>query len=442
MTSLRRTSTALTVGIMAVGILAASTACSRATTPGAGPSQTATSTVVGSVTASGGPTPAATPTRTASATPTVSASATPTGRPDPRPTASPTATPTPTVASVCSTQVGKLTNAEVAGQLLMISVSSSGLTSSTAATIDNRRIGSVFLLDNSRAGVTAIRRLANRIHALGGGKTHIMLAADQEGGLVQRLQGPGFTRMPSALTQSTESTSRLETDATTWGRQLRSAGIDLDLAPVADVVPKSLQNINQPIGVLHRGYGPHPSVVASHVVAFAGGMQKAGRATSVKHFPGLGRVRGNTDFDSGVKDPTTTRTDAYLAPFKAAIDAGVPAVMISLAIYTRIDKRQQAVFSHPVVTDLLRHQLGFTGVIVSDDLGAARQVGNVAPGDRALRFIRAGGDLITVAGNSAAATMSAAIVAQMNSDRAFAAIARTAAQHVLAMKHRYGLYPC
>ena len=425
MTSLRRTST-----LLAAGILAVSTACSTASTPGSGPSQTAVSTVAAS--------PSASASMSSDPTPTATPAPTPTRSPSPRATPTPTAT----VDATCSTQTAALSNAQVAGQLLMISVTSSGLSSSTAATIDNHKIGAVFLVGNSKAGVTATRRLANKIHALDGGKTHIMLAADQEGGFVQRLQGPGFNRMPTALKQSTYSTSRLKADATTWGEQLKSAGIDLDLAPVADVVPKSLQNINQPIGVLHRGYGPHPSVVSSHVVAFADGMHKAGRATSVKHFPGLGRVRGNTDFDSGVTDSTTTKTDAYLAPFKAAIKDHVPAVMISLAVYTKIDNRQAAVFSHPIVTDLLRHQLGFSGVIVSDDLGLAKQVSNVRPGDRALRFIRAGGDLITVSGNSGAATMAATIVAEMKADAAFARIARTAAERVLAMKHQYGLYPC
>lgn len=406
MTALHRIGT-----VLAVGVVAISAACSGAT-------QSTAPTPVATATASGDPTPIATSTR----------------RPDPGATLA--------VTTTCSVQAAALGDAQVAGQLLMISVSSSGLSSATAATIDKRQIGAVFLLDNSKAGVSETRRLANKIHALDGGRTHIVLAADQEGGLVQRLQGAGFSRMPNALTQSTYSTSRLKGDATTWGKQLESAGIDLDLAPVADVVPTNLQSFNQPIGVLHRGYGPYPSVVSSHVVAFASGMQKAGRATSVKHFPGLGRVRGNTDFDSGVTDSITTTTDAYLSPFKAAVDAGVPAVMISLAIYTKIDKRQPAVFSHPIVTDLLRGKLGFDGVIVSDDLGAAEQVADVRPGDRALRFIRAGGDLITVAGDTAASTMAAAIVAEMKADPAFAKIARGAAQRVLAMKHRYGLYPC
>jgi beta-N-acetylhexosaminidase len=427
-TPLRRTSTFVVAGLLAVV-----TACSASPTPDAGSAPTTTPT-------SASPTRAASSTATPTASPT--ATPTPTGTPGPTPTRTARPSPTPTPGGTCSTQTAALSDAQVAGQLLMISVDSSGFTSANAATIADHDIGSVFLLQNSTAGVAATRRLANRIHAVDGGKTHIMLAADQEGGLVQRLQGPGFTRMPSALTQSTSSAARLQADATSWGRQLASAGIDLDLAPVADVVPTSLQNVNQPIGVLHRGYGPRPSVVSSHVVAFANGMQKAGRATSVKHFPGLGRVRGNTDFDSGVTDSITTGTDAYLAPFKAAIDEGVPAVMISLAVYTRIDSRQQAVFSPAIVTDLLRHRLGFGGVIVSDDLGAAEQVAGVRPGDRALRFIRAGGDLITVSGNSAAATMAGAIVAEMAADRTFAATARTAAGRVLAMKHRYGLYPC
>jgi beta-N-acetylhexosaminidase len=431
MSSLHRTCTFVLAGLLAVA-----TACSTSPTPVASP----------------GGTPAATRATPAHGVPSAPSTATPgtasTAAPRPTRTAAPTATRTAAPSATprpgrptCSTAATNLTDAEVAGQLLMISVDSSGLTAANTATITDHRIGSVFLLQNSRAGVAGTRKLADAIHAIGGDSSHIMLAADQEGGQVQRLQGSGFDRIPTARTQAARSPSELEAAAAGWGRQLAAAGIDLDLAPVADVVPKDLEAINQPIGVLKRGYGPDPSTVGSHVVAFASGMGKAGRATSVKHFPGLGRVRGNTDFGSGVTDSTTTKTDAYLAPFKAAVDDGVPAVMISLAIYTKIDK-QPAVFSHPIVTDLLRHELGFDGVIVSDDLGAAKQVANVRPGDRALRFIRAGGDLITVAGNSTASAMATAIAAEMTTNRAFAKTARTAAARVLVMKARYGLFPC
>lgn len=424
---------------LAVSVMAVATACSTGTAPSAGPAPTVTPSQTaassgGSTSPTAGP---ATPSRSstpATSTPTSPAAPTPTSSPEPDPTPAPTGT--------CSAKTKALSDVAVAGQLLMISVNSSGLTSANGDTITQHRIGSVFLLENSTAGVDATRTLAHTIHALDGGRTHIMLAADQEGGLVQRLQGSGFDRIPSARTQSAYDTSRLKAAATTWGQQLESAGIDLDLAPVADVVPKDLEKINQPIGRLQRGYGPDPDLVSSHVLAFADGMRAAGRAVSVKHFPGLGRVRGNTDFESGVEDSTTTGSDHSLDPFKAAVKADVPTVMVSLAVYTKIDPRQQAVFSYPIVTDLLRHELGFNGVIVSDDLGLARQVANVRPGDRALRFIRAGGDLITVSGNTRAATMAAAIVAEMDANPAFAKIARTAAQRVLVMKHRYGRYPC
>ena len=319
---------------------------------------------------------------------------------------------------------------------------STGATTTERAAITSRHIGSVFLVGTSHDGVKATRRVTDRVRTLAPGSIKILVSADQEGGLVQRLQGPGFTRIPTASHQGTLSTSTLRTDAKKWGAQLRSAGVDLDLAPVADVVPTSMESTNQPIGVLHRGFGSNPTKVATHVNAFIDGMRDSTRATTAKHFPGLGRVLGNTDYSGGVVDKVTTRHDAYLKPFKAAVANDVPVVMISLATYTKLDARQSAVFSHPIVTDMLRHDIGFTGVITSDDLGVAAEVKSITPGNRALRFIRAGGDLITVTSTSAAVAMAKAIVATMKADPAFATIARTAAQRVLVLKHQLGLATC
>jgi beta-N-acetylhexosaminidase len=123
-------------------------------------------------------------------------------------------------------------------------------------------------------------------------------------------------------------------------------------------------------------------------------MAAAGVMSVAKHFPGLGRVTGNTDFTPDVVDDVTTASDPYLDSFRAAIDAGVPMVMVALATYTKIDASQLAVFS-PVVMRLLRDGLGFGGVIVSDDLGQAKAVQAIPAGTRAVSFIAAGGDLIT-----------------------------------------------
>ena len=104
---------------------------------------------------------------------------------------------------------------------------------------------------------------------------------------------------------------RLRADAQTWGKQLIAAGVNLNFAPVMDVVPASAESKNQPIGVLKREYGNDPATVGAHGVAFLRGMAKAGVTTSAKHFPGLGRVLGNTDFtDPNIVEYTPTITCA------------------------------------------------------------------------------------------------------------------------------------
>ena len=141
-----------------------------------------------------------------------------------------------------------------------------------------------------------------------------------------------------------------------------------------DVVPSATASQNQPIGALEREFGYTPQVTGPHGVAFIQGMREAGVATTAKHFPGLGRVAGNTDFTSGVVDNTTGPGDPYLMSFGSAIKAGVPFVMVALATYTRLDPDHLAAFSSRIIRGLLRQQLHFQGVIVSDDLGAAAAV--------------------------------------------------------------------
>jgi beta-N-acetylhexosaminidase len=168
-------------------------------------------------------------------------------------------------------------------------------------------------------------------------------------------------------------------------------------------------------------------------------MRAAGIATTVKHFPGLGRVAGNTDTTGGVTDQVTTRHDAYLAPFAAAVQAGTPLVMMSTAIYTRIDPQHPAAFSPTIVTGMLRGDLGFRGLIISDDLGAARQVSGYSVGARAVDFIAAGGDIVLTVVANQAATMTQALLARAEADPSFKAKVDAAALLVLQEKQRLGL---
>jgi beta-N-acetylhexosaminidase len=170
-------------------------------------------------------------------------------------------------------------------------------------------------------------------------------------------------------------------------------------------------------------------------------MAAAGVATTAKHFPGLGRVTGNTDFTANVVDTVTTPNDPYFATYRSAISAGVPFVMVALATYTKIDPSSLAVFS-PTVMRLLRSNLGFSGVIMSDDLGQAAAVASIPPAQRAIRFIDAGGDLITSQSLGPAEQMAQAVQARAAASPSFNTAVNAAVTRILTAKQSYGLLPC
>jgi beta-N-acetylhexosaminidase len=340
--------------------------------------------------------------------------------------------------------LARMTEAQRVGQLLMVPAALNG--SSAQATKDavtRYHAGSVFLAGRSSAGVSAVRsqtsgwqRLATAAATAG---VPLLVGTDQEGGSVQTLSGKGFSTIPSATTQGSWSRSRLLASAVVWARQLAAAGVTVNLAPVLDTVPADRTSTNQPIGRYHREYGTTPSVVRSAGLAVIRGMHTSGVETTVKHFPGLGRASGNTDTTAGVTDTVTTRHDAYIAPFAAATrtaDSGF--VMVSHATYTRIDPNHRAVFSPTILGGMLRGDLGFTGVIMSDAMNAVA-VRSVSPGDRAVRFVAAGGDLVLTGTATDAPAMASALLAKARSDASFRAKVDAACLRVLVAKQRLGL---
>jgi beta-N-acetylhexosaminidase len=348
-------------------------------------------------------------------------------------------------ASACALRVrDELSLEERVGQLFMLGIGSR-LSDTETKLIEKRHLGSVTFSAFASAGTAGIRAVSDAVQALATPTaTHqvgFLVAANQEGGKVQALSGPGFSKMPSALSQGQLAPERLREDAATWGQQLSEAGINLDLAPVADTVPGSWVSRNAPIGQLQREFGHTPEVVAPHVEAFIEGLHGAHVLTTVKHFPGLGRVRGNTDFASRVRDTVTTPDSPFLDPFQVAVDAGVPFVMTSLASYSHLDGNRLAAFSRRITTGMLRHGMGFEGVIVSDDLSAVA-VETIPPEQRAARFLRAGGSLITVTNRHDLRTMADALIQKAQADASFRALVDDAALRVLQAKDSAGLVTC
>ena len=375
------------------------------------------------------PTPSASPIATASAT------------------SSPTLSPSPTATLDCATRtLATLSEPQRIGQLFLLGLAEDQLGPSEIAAIQTYRIGSVWFTEKSVAGVAAVRRVADAVQALAGPETTanvgFFVAANQEGGIIQSLGGPGFAPIPSALDQSAIDPNTLRIQANLWTADLTRAGVNLNFAPVLDVVPPGTDAQNEPIGVLKRGYGHDPATVSTHALAFFRAMDASGIVTTGKHFPGLGRVKGNTDFTSAVVDDVTTTTDPSIGPFRDAIAAGMPMIMVALATYQKIDPTKLAVFSPIVMRTLLREQLGFTGVVVSDDLGATAAVENIAPADRAIDFLVAGGDMIISKTVAPANAMAAAIAARASTDAAFRSRVEDAALRVLRLKAARGLVRC
>jgi beta-N-acetylhexosaminidase len=353
------------------------------------------------------------------------------------------ATPPPS----CARRVlDSLTLAQRVGQLFSLGLAGDRLGPATLRAIRRHHVGSVWFVQTTTAGVQAVRAVADAVQAQATqeatGGVRFSVAANQEGGQVQALQGTGFSRIPSALEQGALPPVTLREDAATWGRELAAAGVNLNFAPVMDVVPPGTDQENQPIGALRRAFGHDPETTGSHGAAFIRGMRAAGVATTVKHFPGLGRVRGNTDFAAQVTDTVTTQDDPYLRSFRRAIRARVPFVMVALATYTKIDPGHLAVFSPVVMRSMLRDQLHFRGVIMSDDLGSAVAVADIPPEERAVDFIQAGGDMIVAKTAGPAGEMADALVARAGADAAFRRLVDEAALRVLDAKQASGLLPC
>lgn len=349
----------------------------------------------------------------------------------PTPTSTPTPTPTPTLDPLAGMSLE-----DKVGQLFMVGTSVDGANPTTLAAVQNDHIGGIFLHGRSDAGTDAITQLVSGFTStVPAGRPPLWVATDQEGGTVQVLSGPGFDGIPSALDQARSDDAALRASAGAWGAQLAAAGVDMNLAPVADIVTSAeFAASNPPIGELAREYGYDEATVAAKSAAFAAGMRDGGVLPTLKHFPGLGHVDDNTDYSTGVTDQTVTADGPDVGVYSAVLPQGDAVVMLSTAIYAQIDPSAPAAFS-PAVVGVLRDRVGFDGVVTVDDLSAARQVQPWSPADRATLAIDAGVDLLLVSADpSVYPEMHQAVLSRARTDPAFAAKVDAAARRILDQK--------
>jgi beta-N-acetylhexosaminidase len=248
---------------------------------------------------------------------------------------------------------------------------------------------------NPQAVQSAVAQLQQAASA--GGNPPLLVMIDQEGGPVKRLEdGPPETSARQLGAAGDADAARQEGETT--ASFLSGLGVNVDLAPVLDVSEPPQTDGS----IAGRTFGDDPAVVADVGVAFAEGLQDGGVLATAKHFPGLGRATQTTDEQPVSIAATTADLQADLEPFRDAIEAGVAMVMVSTATYPNLGAKKQAAFSPAIVQGLLRDELGFDGVVVTDDLEAPAVTSVTTPELAAANALKAGDDLLLYAGNDGA----------------------------------------
>jgi beta-N-acetylhexosaminidase len=301
-------------------------------------------------------------------------------------------------------------------------------------------VGAVILFAENGHTVAGIRRLTRRLQAIprpAGLRMPLLVMTDQEGGAVRRItDAPPRTNAEQMA--ATGSVDVIHARGLATGRALRSAGVNVDLAPVSDVPRKGSALLKE-----KRTFGSEAANIGAFASAFASGLVAGGVQATAKHFPGFGAATANTD-NAPVRIglPAKTLRTVDEPPFADVLHGGARLLMLANAIYPALDPASPATLSRGIATTEARSRLGFTGVTITDDLEAValRQFGN--PGQLAVRSARAGADLVLFARTSAAsAQATAALQRALASGALSMSEARAAGARVLELRRAVAATP-
>lgn len=302
----------------------------------------------------------------------------------------------------------------MAGQMLLIGfrgaepVDDAGHPLPILRQIAELNLGGVILFDRDAALGTAGRNIQSPAQlsrltsalaqaASGAHMPPLFLAVDQEGGRVQRLKSAyGFPDTPAAaeLCPANDDTPAFNAGQAT-GRALRAAGLNLDFAPVCDV---NVNPQNPVIGALGRSFSGDPARAAACAGAFARGLHDQSVLTAAKHFPGHGS--STSDSHLGFTDVTGTWTEAELEPFATLIKQHLADMVMTAHVFNaRLDPKYPATLSRAVITGLLRGRLGFTGVVVTDDLQMRAVTSRYGFKEALGLAVNAGADVLLIGNN-------------------------------------------
>ena len=339
----------------------------------------------------------------ASGTPAASTSASPQGSAvSPSPSASPSPEPSPSPSPSPAPSSGSTLELRIAG-LLVVGFRGAFLEEAPwlRTALETGGLGGVCLFDRDQQTGEArnvrspaqVTSLVAELRAAAGARP-IIVCTDQEGGQVNRLSpAHGFPAAASEAAIGHGTAAAAKTWASGLARTLASVGVDLDLAPVVDL---DINPKNPAVGALDRSFSADPDVVVEMATIEIEAMRAAGIRTTLKHFPGLGSATVNTD--DGIADITDTWSEIELEPYRRLIAAGdVDVIMAAHIIDRHLDPAYPASLSHAIITGMLRGQLGWDGVVITDDLQAAAIQKTVGVDGAMALALNAGDDLLLLA---------------------------------------------
>ncbi len=281
----------------------------------------------------------------------------------------------------------------------MIGFEETEVTPDLRAWIQDYRPGGVILFSRNLMNAEQITTLTNELQAIAG-DIPLLMAIDQEGGRVSRLPSEFTIFPPAATVAQSGSTDLAYQAAAVTAKELRSVGINMNMAPVLDIHT----NPDNPI-IGNRAFGTEPEQVCKMGAATIAGLQDHRVLACGKHFPG----HGDTSTDSHLELPTVHASrkrleEIELQPFRYAIEHGLQAMMTAHVHYPDLDPVYPATLSPTILSGLLRQDLGFSGVILSDDLEMRAILDHARVGDAAIRSLQAGADMLLICKSRALAT--------------------------------------
>jgi len=282
--------------------------------------------------------------------------------------------------------------ARLAGQLLSVGFDGTAADDELRARIAASEVGGVMLFRPNIATPGQLAGLVAEIRGAAPRELPLLVSIDQEGGLVQRLRAPATEWPPMLSVGAAGDATRTAAVGRALGEELAAVGVGWNFAPVLDV---HTNPANPVIG--NRAFGTSADGVARQALAFWRGLRGAGLVGCGKHYPGHGDTWTDSHHELPVVAHDADRLRVVeLAPFAAAARAGVEAFMTAHVLYPALDPDRPATMSRRIATDLLRGELGFRGVLVSDDLGMKAVADRYSIEELAVGAIEAGVDHLLV----------------------------------------------